>query len=769
MIGLRWRAHHWAGLGVILFAVGVLLATSFGYWRWFEYAAIMCGLMAARRRSRVRWPTAVGLLIGVVIGALSLINPRNPMSLQPYWARAQISCGSIPFNFVNGTVADANQVNSNFTFLLSCITGANAATLPHVATNSLLAAAATTTYPSGVIRDDFASGNGAPPLWFLPLVGTCAANSLSSDAGGCQNTVGGNSWKAVYPPGAVVDIREFGATGTGDATGNVQLAVNYAYLQKRPLSMPISFNYTSIALLPGLVITCGGANQPIFRTAVSAGFHTVDAIGNTFPAAPILQGPSISNCFFDGSGNNGTNLLIGETERSRLYNVASFNSGTGNGAEANITTSGTALTVNTLRYGALAVGQALLCVDCGGVVSSSGNIYVTLVSGSGSSWTISAALNNSNGETVFSPTWTYVDSLGSHKLPTANVTYLGGANLGPFNNTWYGGRASGNYSDSSESVCYPSPIGILIDTTKTDGTEKYNQNQIGGIEVYCNMLGLALANGADNVFSGIDFQSDVVALTGGYGAGGWTRNLLIQPYFEGGGGFVMETAVQFSQGATQNRIIGTGSLSTIGTLIGDTGTGNRWDARPNLRQGDSGLMVDSYWPSAAGQYNQLASTAPYTDGYMLDGPNDTNVATTVMSYGTGLSAIVAQYAGGTHEALAAVPNAKTFGIFGSNGQYDSTIGHMHAGPEIDYVSTQLWTSTASGSKIVFKTIANGGTTQAAAWTMDNNGAFLAAGTSNVGTGQIGATGYVVNSTGGVTCSGAPSVSFASIGGIVTHC
>lgn len=82
---------------------------------------------------------------------------------------------------------------------------------PHVATNAALAAATTANYPSGVWRDDYAAGNGAPPLWFLPKTGTCASNSLVNDGGSCVNSAAGNSFAAIYDGGAA-DLREWGAS-----------------------------------------------------------------------------------------------------------------------------------------------------------------------------------------------------------------------------------------------------------------------------------------------------------------------------------------------------------------------------------------------------------------------------------------------------------------------------------------------------------------------------------------------------------------------------
>lgn len=156
------------------------------------------------------------MTLGLLVGGLSFLNPQNPLSLQPYWARAQIACGALPYTFVNGTLADATQVNANFAAILNCLVAANS--LSHVTTNNVLAAQATTTFPQGVWRDDYATGYNAGPLFFKPETGSCATNSKVNDGGSCTNSADGNSFFSVLPP--LVDVREFGVypNGTTDLT-----------------------------------------------------------------------------------------------------------------------------------------------------------------------------------------------------------------------------------------------------------------------------------------------------------------------------------------------------------------------------------------------------------------------------------------------------------------------------------------------------------------------------------------------------------------------
>lgn len=139
----------------------------------------------------------------------------------------QITSAGVPTPYFAGTTCAAGQffnvVSSTGQFTCTAGTGAS------VATNAALAASATATYPNGVWRTDYASGRGAPPLWFMPQTGNCAANSLVNDGGSCVNTTAGdgNSWKAVQPSGWA-NVLQFGATqdGVTDSTTAIQNAMN---------------------------------------------------------------------------------------------------------------------------------------------------------------------------------------------------------------------------------------------------------------------------------------------------------------------------------------------------------------------------------------------------------------------------------------------------------------------------------------------------------------------------------------------------------------
>lgn len=82
------------------------------------------------------------------------------------------------------------------------ITGVPA--VPDNATLSTLPAATN----SVVIRRDHSIGLGAPPIFFVAMVGNCAANGMTNDAGSCTNASDGGSFKAQYD--FLPDIRQWG-------------------------------------------------------------------------------------------------------------------------------------------------------------------------------------------------------------------------------------------------------------------------------------------------------------------------------------------------------------------------------------------------------------------------------------------------------------------------------------------------------------------------------------------------------------------------------
>lgn len=122
------------------------------------------------------------------------------------------------------TTIDNDQALVNKT--IDCALNTCIGVVPNVPDTAALASADTTRYPNGVLRTDYAAGNGAPPLFFKPQAGTCTTNSMVNDGGSCINNASGGSWKAIYA-GPIRDVRQYGAhcDNTNDDHLPIQAAI----------------------------------------------------------------------------------------------------------------------------------------------------------------------------------------------------------------------------------------------------------------------------------------------------------------------------------------------------------------------------------------------------------------------------------------------------------------------------------------------------------------------------------------------------------------
>ena len=86
------------------------------------------------------------------------------------------------------------------------------------------------------------------------------------------------------------------------------------------------------------------------------------------------------------------------------------------------------------------------------------------------------------------------------------------------------------------------------------------------------------------------------------------------------------------------------------------------------------------------------------------------------------------------------------------------------------ITTELFSGTAGGSAIVFINTPNTTHALAEAGRFGPSGGFSVGTSTDPGIGTISANvKFTAAGVVGVTCSGAPTASFASTGGIVTHC
>lgn len=107
---------------------------------------------------------------------------------------------------------------ANFSGGLAAATAAQVSgtVAPHVPTEAALAAAATTQYPNGVWRDDYASGTGAMALFYVPSGSACSLNSGAGDGGSQVPSADSKCWLWRPPPSGVTPL-EFGAVGNGSS------------------------------------------------------------------------------------------------------------------------------------------------------------------------------------------------------------------------------------------------------------------------------------------------------------------------------------------------------------------------------------------------------------------------------------------------------------------------------------------------------------------------------------------------------------------------
>lgn len=118
----------------------------------------------------------------------------------------------------------------------------NLAVAPHVASNAALATAATTLYSSGLWRDDFSAGLGAPPLWYTPSGSACSLNAGNGDNGSQVKSAEGKCWLAAFPSSGI-DPRQFGAVNNGTTPDDTPLAASVAYAASSSIPLACRGSY----------------------------------------------------------------------------------------------------------------------------------------------------------------------------------------------------------------------------------------------------------------------------------------------------------------------------------------------------------------------------------------------------------------------------------------------------------------------------------------------------------------------------------------------
>jgi hypothetical protein len=193
-----------------------------------------------------------------------------------------------------------------------------------VADNATLAAAATSAFPAGVWRDDYASGNGAPPLFFTAQTGTCAANSMADDGGSCVDGAGGNSWKARHGASGY-DVRQWGAKCDGATNDTTAIQAAFAAKGNAKYILPEGTCIAAGLVAPENNYTlegAGGRDATTLKLADGANTYLLASYRYANNIANSELGPEIHGITFDGNKANQTSdtaCIILRTRRAYIH------------------------------------------------------------------------------------------------------------------------------------------------------------------------------------------------------------------------------------------------------------------------------------------------------------------------------------------------------------------------------------------------------------------------------------------------------------------
>lgn len=514
-----------------------------------------------------------------LVALLPLLNPVPTL--------AGATVGDLPkfLDTTGGNLGDSNIAASSLSNVLSL----GQFSVPDNATLMGTSTAVITTAGMGVIRADYVQGNGAPPLLYLPSNAACSLNAGAGDNGSQVKSADNKCWLAQFP--TIIDVREFGATSTGDATAKAQAMFDFGFNKSQYiLSIPIKLNFTKLSLYYGEHLECGGPTQTLTRTAVGPGLYTNDAPGHDFPHAfnSASPGPTLAHCHVESGGLAGSGITIARTA-ARLYDVVSTGTDTSDVGSAYIVGSvtGNQLTVSTTPVGTIRIGQMLVCHGCG-YPNVTGNTYDTIASGNASPYTLTSSFVNpfpssgNIGIALVTP-WSWSDAStqwgggANGVFPSSNITFLGDggdadsvgtmAGEGPF----VGGTCTGGGGGAA----VRSGIGYYFDTPDRGGANKFNADVHINANSWCTIVDTLDANGSDNVWMQGEMQNAIIGMIFATGAGNAFRNQVYLRYYEPGSDVAGSVAFAFGQLGRDNYIHGVGSLasSTFSPVVLDFACG----------------------------------------------------------------------------------------------------------------------------------------------------------------------------------------------------
>jgi hypothetical protein len=233
-------------------------------------------------------------------------------------SQGQPSVGAVTAALIDAALGytPLNPANNGSDFASLPATRSNLSIAPHVPTDAALAGSTVAQFPSGILRDDYAPGNGAPPLFFAPQTGTCAANGMVSDGGSCVNEGSGNSF--VAKPNVYEDVREFGAvcstSSSADYSAQYQAAINAAgaafpnIILFHPTNCVIGWK-SQVVAHKAFALVAGGGFDDIGDSVIGVANNGALVQWNGSTTEPMLVIKSAVSGYF-GTGTTHTSTLI---------------------------------------------------------------------------------------------------------------------------------------------------------------------------------------------------------------------------------------------------------------------------------------------------------------------------------------------------------------------------------------------------------------------------------------------------------------------------
>lgn len=393
-----------------------------------------------------------------------------------------------------------------------------------VNTNAALKAAANSRFPQGVWRLGVNTLNDAPPLFFRPQTGTCAANSFVSDVGGCNDTTAGdgNSWQSVHPNPTMVLVTQFGVWADNNAhdySTQFQNCINY--VSKTETTPGGFYGFGGNCFVPG-----GGGAQIALRSGVT----TLNGVGIV---GASRQASALCAC----TGDTTVVTLNGPLERLENLSIYGTNAP---GLTANPL--GPAITNLPNAGGTFSASNAALVLGSGATgymvsnVDVWGGFYaIWNKAGDGRMWYVGAhggygdanVRNGVNGGAISGGQW---DQLSFDQSPTGLTPPPAGTTI----NAW---AANTMYPANTMVTIIQSGHGYIVESSNS-GTSGNSSPGVCNFLVACvdNTVSWLLVNRSDNADIDVDGNSADLYISNADLTGPSVNAILLTTRGGGGGG-----------------------------------------------------------------------------------------------------------------------------------------------------------------------------------------------------------------------------------------